>query len=499
MNKAMTNKEFEKKIQSLIEDITRETTIFPNDNKTLQRIRREKALNDIFFFAETYFPHYIKAKFGKPHKKMHRYTETNGCITAIAGFRGLGKTTFLSIIKPIWKALKGDCHFNAKIAKSVELAKERTEAIRIEFLHNKRLINDFGNQLAFSQGEETDFSIKKGCRFLALGYKSGIRGKLFGSFRPDYIDIDDLEDHQTYNEKIAQDKLKYVCEEAYGALYKGQGTLVWLGNLTHQKSALNLFKIKTEEENNPQHNFLLISADDGDFNPTWPENFSSHELKRICNAMGSIGYERHMRMNPIIEGVKFKARWFKYGLIPGQKEKIVTFCDPSLGEKSTSDYKAIITVGYSKQKYNLLDCFIRKTSIPIMIEYLYYIDASFDTTIYMESNFWQKVIWEFIPEIAKNKGYPLPVLAVENKINKSQRIEKLQPLFEWGWILFPAQKTKDLLILEDQLLGFPNYPADDGPDALAGAVSKIKESLNQGYNNYASLEKKQSPLLKQLF
>lgn len=92
----------------------------------------------------------------------------------------------------------------------------------------------------------------------------------------------------------------------------------------------------------------------------------------------------------------------------------------------------------------------------------------------MESNFWQQIIWQFIPNLAETEGYLLPVTGIENRIPKAQRIEALTPLFEWEWILFPAIPTADTKILQEQLLGYPDHPYDDGPDALAGALAQIK-------------------------
>ncbi len=476
----MTNKEFDKKIQTLIENIKKDTTSFLNDTSEIQRIRKDKAEKDLFFFAKTYFPHYIKAKFGEPHKIMHRETNIRGQITTIAGFRGLGKTTLLSIIKPLWLALTGKIHFNVKVAKNKELAMERTIAIRVELLYNKRILHDFGKQLPVSSQEEHDFTIKEGTRFLAIGYKTGIRGKIHISHRPDYIDIDDLEDHNSYNPKIAQDKLQFVTEEAYGALDKGKGFVVWLGNLTHQKSALNLFKKSTEDGKFTQRKMIIIKADDGKFNPTWKENYTKQDLKKIYNAMGKFGFERHMRMNPVVEGLKFKEEWFKYynrsELQNIKFERIVAYCDPSLGEKTTSDYKAIMTIGYFNKKYYLLDCYIRKASIIEMLEYLYSLHNKYNALLFMESNFWQKVIWDFIPKLGEKYNYLLPVQGVENKEKKEIRIERIQPIFEWGWILFLDEYSDDLQLLIDQILGFPAYPNDDGPDALAGAFMALKQA-----------------------
>jgi len=479
--KEMTKNQFDKNIQELIDSINTHAIPFANDTPALQRIRVDKSRKDMFYFAQTYFPHYIRSPFGAAHKEMHAQTSVKGQITAIAGFRGLGKTTLLAIIKPIWLALYGNIYFNVKVAKNKELAKERTLAIRCEFLYNGRLKADFGDQLPFTSGEEHDFVIKQGTRFLGVGYQEGIRGKIHNAHRPDYIDIDDLEDHHSFNPKIAQDKLQFVTEEAYGAFEKSNGCLVWLGNLTHQSSALNLF-FKSCTPDNPSRRFLIYKADDGHMNPTWPEHFTRDDLLQIYQAVGKFGYERHYRMNPLIEGLKFKEEWFRYydpnttphSSLLTPNSTIVAYCDPSLGDKSTSDYKAIITVTYCEKRYYLLDIYIRKASILDMLHYMYTLYNTYKCRLYMESNFWQKVVWEFIPQLSTQYKQLLPLSPVENREKKELRIESLQPLFEWGWILFPSQESDDLARLKDQLLGFPAYPNDDGPDALAGAISNLK-------------------------
>jgi predicted phage terminase large subunit-like protein len=488
MNKQITNKEFEKKLELLIRNIKKFSTILPNDKESKNK-RIAKAKKDFFFFAQTYFPHYIRCKSGKPHKIMHEETEKNGQITAVAGFRGLGKTTQLSVIKPIWKALKEEIFFNAKIAKSDEKAAERTAAIRAEFLFNERIKQDFGEQLT-SSSSISDFVIKAGCRFLALGYKTGIRGVIHMTHRPDYIDIDDLEDHQSFNERIAKEKLQFVTEEAYGALEDGLGYIIWLGNLTHQKSALNLLKKSTETGELTGRKMLIIKVDDGNFNPVWPEKHTKEQLIKIYHTIGRFGFERHFRMNPVVEGLKFKEAWFRYYSPEDIKnitfDKIVNYTDPSLGEKSTSDYKGSMTIGFYKKKYYLLECYLRRASITDMLKYLYMIHSKYNARLFMESNFWQKVLWDYIPPLAEIFGYLLPVSGVENREKKELRIERLEPYFEWGWLLFPIQKTAETQLLEDQLLGFPDFPYDDGGDALAGAVNALR--INSQPETYESVE-----------
>ena len=501
MTKKLTKKEFEKKVYELIQTIKDKTTSFPNDTVEKQIQRKKKALSDFFFFAQTYFPHYVDKPFGSFHKEMYSYTELERHIIAIAGPRAHGKTVLLAIIKPIWKALKEQKKFIVFVSDNEDLATERTIAIQVEFLHNKRIKQDFGEQLKFGQGEESDFVISAGCRFLALGYKQPIRGKLFGHYRPDYIVIDDFESHNSRNPKIARNKLDYVREEAFGALPQNTGIIIWLANLTHKDSAIAYFKKIVDEEKPKGLIFLLYKAILPNGEPLWKEGYTIQELNDMRDVMGNVGFERHMMMNPITEGVKFKAKWFKYYTLytnsyeenyillyensyeenlkdnfrkVSDVQRIVTYCDPSLGSKSSSDYKAIITLALAKKRYYILDAWIRKASILQMLEKLYQLDQTYTTRIYMESNFWQKILWDFIPELSEKYGYLLPVSGIENKQKKTERIEAITPFYEWGWIYHYTPKDEDIILLEEQLLGFPDHPNDDAPDALAGAIAQMK-------------------------
>lgn len=471
----MTPSVFDKKIAELVASIKLISRPFADTSPLAIAQRTDRALVDYEFFARTYFPHYITADFIQPHHQMLAASSLPHTITAVMGFRGLGKSVHLTIIRPLWLALRGDIHFYIAVSDNEELAKERTSAIAAEMQNNERLLGDFGELLSPAYSDY-DFLSRSAVRFLALGWQQPIRGKVNGCFPPDYIVIDDFESHRAINPAIARRKLQYVREEAFGALHNSGGAIVWLGNLTHSDSALAYFKTLCDEQpDNPQIKYLLYKVRNLDGSSVWPQQYSEADLQAIENAMGSLGFQRHMMMNPILEGVKFKYDWFRYySALPSAFDKIVTYCDPSLSAKPTADYKSIITLGLADKRYYLLDCHIRKVSLNAMLKYLYKTDRKFTTRIFMESNFWQQIIWQFIPNLAESEGYLLPVTGIENRLPKSQRIEALTPLFEWEWILFPQAQTPDTKLLEEQLLGYPDYPYDDGPDALAGAIAQLK-------------------------
>lgn len=474
---AVNARNYDALIEDLVSRIKASATPFADSDPISIARRSSQAMNDYEFFAKTYFPQHISKPFGTFHHEILAAARTPKTITAIAGPRAHGKTIHLAEIKPIWLMLRGDIHFFVVVAENEDLAKERTGSIAAELANNERLLMDFGASLSTVWADD-DYIVRNSCRVLALGYRQPIRGKVWGFYRPDYIVIDDFESHQATNIRIAREKKQYVREEAFGALPQDadSGVVIWLGNLTHADSALNLFKKDCDEDPaNQQIRFILRKAILEDGSPLWPEGFTLEDLHTIERAMGTIGFQRHYMMNPITEGIKFLTEWFRYyDTLPPSFEAIVSYCDPSLSAKATADFKAIITLGLAAQRYYVLDAWIRRASITSMLLYLYGLDQRYRTRIFMESVLWQKVLWEFIPPLSETQGYLLPVAGIENRLPKDQRIEAITPLFEWGWVLFPKNKTQDIIICEEQLLGFPGHPNDDGPDALAGAIDCLK-------------------------
>ena len=473
----LTEQQFDRELAKLVKNIRTKATIFPDNSPDDIRRRKEAGGKDIFAFAKTYFPHYIDKPFGKFHKELHEETEAANEIRGIAAPHKFGKSVLLAIIKPIWGALYEKYHFVPIVSESENSAVLRTEAIRYEFIYNRRIINDFGEQVKYVAGAESDFVTKTNCRFLARGYKQKIRGVLHGPYRPEYIIVDDFEDIHSRNPKIAREKLEYIREEAFTALAEG-GILVWLANLTSKTTAFYLLKkLLDESDQYLGIKVLIYKALDENQNPLWPEGgYTRAKLEQIKATIGRIGFQRRYQNEPIQEGIKIKAQWFRYyDQTPDKFDRIVVCCDPSWSKNKRN--KAIVALGYTakENRYYIIDVWIRKASINAMIRKLYDLDLNLKSALlFMEDNFMQNVLWDFIPPIAKEYGFPLPLSPYTSTVNKDLRIEKLEPLYENGNIFHPARKTEDLEMLEEQLTCYPDHTDNDGPDVLSTAIEKIK-------------------------
>lgn len=497
----MTRKDFDQKIRDLVRLIQEKTIVFPDDTADKQVERIARAKRDFIYFAQTYFPHYVSAEFANFHLEELARIEaaldsTLSQIIAEIWARGFGKTVLFGIILPIWAGLTRKSVFTVFSGKDQKLTRERTVSLKVELCWNGRLKWDFPDlAMKMEMGEETDFEVN-GLRYIALGYKQTIRGRIHGRHRPRLIIIDDLESHTDTNPEIAADKYRYVTEEAFGAFGPEGGLILWLGNLTNSSSALAAFveKCNAEPDNSYVH-YRIVRAEDEQGRSNWPAAYPDHVLAAKRQVMGKAGYDRHYMMKPGIDGDVFKESWlnfynpfaWKVGVAgaPGlgqnplpnweqlQAAPIVSYCDPSLGAGESNDYKAIATVAFWGGRYFILDCYLRKASILEMLAYQYELDRRFKTRQYMERNFWQSLIWQYLPQVAAEQGYMLGIQGIENRLKKEERILSLQPLFEWGHIYHCVQ-GRDWNLMQEQLTGFPRAGYDDGPDALAGGYRAVQ-------------------------
>jgi predicted phage terminase large subunit-like protein len=514
----MTRREFDERIKDLTKLITEQTIAFADDSalKKVERISRAKT--DLIYFAKTYFPHYIYSEFADFHVEelsdIQEALDTNQTsIVAEAWFRGSGKSSLLAVILPIWAGITKRSYFTIFSGADRELTRERTICAKLEFVYNGRLRYDYPDfGMDINHGEETDFEVN-GIRYLALGYKMAIKGKMHGRHRPRLIIIDDLESHLDTNPKIAEKKYMYVTEEAFGGFGPKGGLMLWLGNLTNSSSALHKFIERCKAEPNPYMRNRIVKALDDDGNSRWPQAYTKENLDAKKAVMGKAGFDRHYLMKPGIDGDIFKEDWLRFYNPFGQGSQnvkaiqdsgfniqlptldelrqapTISYCDPSLGANETNDYKSIVTVAMWSGMHWILDVFVRRCSILDMLDYMYELDTRFKTRHFMETNFWQRIILNFLPQKASEKGYILPICGVENRLKKEERILTLEPLFQWGHIV-SCVVGKDWNLLKEQLIGFPNAGNDDAPDALAGAVARFREIATA--NKYERVESRQT-------
>ena len=320
-------------------------------------------------------------------------------------------------------------------------------------------------------------------------------------------DIDD--DKECENPKLIRKSVRWIKSALIGTIsIKGDRRIIMVGNRIHKESILAHYVGDVHEGDpvRPGINQIKVFAlenprthkEDQSENgkPAWKERYSRRDLETVFEDMGYAMAQREFFHRLIEEGTKFKSEWLVYDKIPALKafQSIVTYCDPSFKEAVTNDFKAIVCVGYLQPKWYILDCWVRQASRSAMVSAHYDMAERLEgkakiVSHHIEANFTQDMmIQDYVLESTERR-YMLPINEdLRAKPKKEGRIESLTVYFEKGLIIINDElihdKTKfqDWQAFKDQLIGFPDAPHDDAPDAFEGAMFKIREAHSRDTN-----------------
>lgn len=492
----------------LKQQITRNTTLDP----TKKRERVERALEDFEYFKTTYFPHYFSLT-GQCDLHDHLDKDVfpkianskNGSKYATAAPRGHAKTTECNIAI-IWYILKESKHFILNIAASLELSELNIEAIKSELEFNENLKADFPEACGVGDVWKVgEFVTRNNIKVKGFGALQRIRGVKFGSFRPDLILIDDLENDININSRAQRDKQEAWLDEAITNLGDATGSMdtLYIGTILHKDSVLSR-KLKLAYWNPKLFQAFICFPKRKD--DLWQEYGQLY--KQIGEDSAHLFYLKHQSLmdegavvlwdaiaietlmrkwlenpkafakelqnNPLSDTQKFrreKITFYKRSQLPA---KLATFgwCDPA-GNKKRSDFCnfTILGVDYVNCVIYILESINRiiggKTIISEIIRLqLLYRCKKFG----VETNGGQFHLKNWLLTEAFNQGVQLPVKGVHNSRPKEERIEELELPIENGELLLHP----DQVILINQLEDFPEGDHDDAPDGLHGCYRLAK-------------------------
>lgn len=143
--------------------------------------------------------------------------------TAIAAPRGIGKTTTCSLVFPARKILSGQSHYVVMIGASLDMAIEMSENLKDVIFNTPEIVEVFGPEEGeeFSKkvwevkiGRKEDGTYSHICRILPLGPGGKIRGRKFGSRRPDLIILDDIENDKNVKSEMQRGDLTAWLQSA---------------------------------------------------------------------------------------------------------------------------------------------------------------------------------------------------------------------------------------------------------------------------------------------
>ena len=477
----ITELRFEREFSRLREQVRASVSPFGDRSPVGKAERRERASGDFSFFCETYLPHYFDCPPADFHREViglaqWRPDPRKGEVltpVVVAAPRGFAKSTLFSFAFPLWQALFERRHFIIIGSETKTLAADHVASLAAELAENPRITYDFGQQLAYAP-KQPDIVLACGCRILGRGAGQQMRGLKHRQHRPDLAVLDDIENDQGVRSPEQVKKvLNWVISTVYPAL-DPEGSLFIIGTLLSKKSALATMLLSLEPPY-PQWTRRLFRAIQDDGTSLWPAKHPLAILEATRERMGLAAFLKEKQNDPPDDSEFFQLEWirrYEFDQVP-EGLVVVGHYDPSTG---AGDFGAIITVGLDPREMNyyVLDAYIRKVSVT---EALKAALLRQQTTPYfrfgMETNGFQALALQILPELEREAGVTLPVVEIKSTTNKALRIESLSPLVQRGKLLFNLTQGDQRLLVQ-QLLSFPQGH-DDGPDALEGAISLLRQ------------------------
>lgn len=472
--------------QNVIKEVKKATPVDITETAQQKTKRKAELLAGWEKFMKYYFPNYASAEFAPFHKRIAKKVIENPVIMIVNMIaRDHAKTTFMQMLV-IYLICRGEIRNLIWVSKTETAAIEMLRVIRLQLENNGRLINDFGEFKTFGSWEDHKFVTRSGVSCRALGKGQSPRGAKEEEARPDCIVIDDWDDdEECRNEKRLDDTYEWGMGALFGAFdIKGNKRFIVNNNKIAKNSlTARVAKIADHVE--------VVNIYDKDGNPSW-NRYTKAECEYMINKMGTLIAQKEYFNNPITQGKIFKNDWLQYKKLPklSQYKHLVAYLDPSFSDRKNSDHKALILVGLLGGQYHIIKAYCGVASIAEMVLWHYDLDQYLKlhqatAKFYMEEVFMQRLLYKDFEEGAKKQGYPIPVQGdTRKKPDKDSRISATSGYFERGQAFFnEAEKNNhhmQRLVEQFQLFDAGKTGIKkDGPDAVEGAIHKLKELIYQ--------------------
>lgn len=527
---SLSRKDFLRELENLAETqrqlIEAECSSFSTDDEARQeRIKRVK--NDFRFFAQTYFPHYVKGDASAFHE--YAFERFPACIDAVNGTkevtaapRGEAKSTIITQLLTLWCVITGRKHFIGIIMDSMDQAEQMLGAIKVELESNPRLASDFPKQTGAGRVWQVGEIVTANNRKIkAAGSGKKLRGWRFGPHRPDLVLLDDIENDENVAKKEQRDKLEAWLKKAVLKLGPPDGSMdvFYLGTVLHYDSVLNrtlrsptwhsrVFKaiIKWPDRMDLWEKWEEVLNNEGEEAAdtfysrrkklmtagsvvSWPTVRPLMMLMKIradghhefnCEMQNDPTNSEHAPFKDITFWVQPVRDWIFYGSL-----------DPSLGKRNKSrDPSAILVGGFDRNSgiLDVVEANICRRVPDKIIEDLIAMQSEYRCLAWaVETVQFQEFLYTELVKRSAKRGVPVPAVPVTPNTDKDLRIESIQPHVTNGLIRLHHNQ----FVLREQLGFWPEADHDDGPDALemlwtlavsgAGGIPRVLSKRRRSY------------------
>ncbi|NOZ81262.1 MAG: phage terminase large subunit [DPANN group archaeon] len=523
MARSQKERKFDREIEALRALILSKAKPF-RESREAQRERVGRAAMDLDYFGRTYFPHYIEA----PGSALHEYICTRypemiiqametgiGDREADAAPRGNAKSTWTTLVLPLWCAAYRYRTFSLIVSETAAQSEDFIQFIKAELETNERLKQDFPDLCGEGPiWRASTIITRNGVKIRGVGAGQKLRGMRHGSRRPDLVICDDLENDEAVESPEQRKKLEKWFFKALMKIGQKDTVYIVIGTILHYDSLLqNLLRKpgwkgrkfksvlkfsqsrlwdrweeiftdltvgKEEAEARADEFFEAHRAEmlEG-AEVLWPEVEDYYYLMKMRIAEGPAYFDSEKQNEPINpEDCLFQEEWFQFWddedvNLEGVPHAGVV--DPSMGKKGKRRDPSAIVGGRYKNGILYLDIADIEKRHPdrIINDILTYHERDPFDQFGVESIQFQEFFKDTLEKEAHRRGLTLNVVELRPNTDKFLRIQTLQPWIKNGWIRF----RRNMRALLEQLRHYPMADHDDGPDALEQLKSMIEAGL----------------------
>lgn len=482
-------------------------------------------------FAVVMLPHHTQG----PLSKMHRYMYQNysqkmhtGAREALIAPRGSAKSTGNTLVFPLFAVCYGEYHHMIIASDTADQAEDYLSDIKTELETNEAIDMLFPEVHGAGKVWRMDRIITKNDMFLrAIGSGGRVRGRRYGSYRPDCIILDDVENKQMIeSETLRKGLLTWFDQDLVKVGSRAQDVDIFVvGTIIHQEALLNQLmtapkyaswhvrKFQSIERwsratplwqhwkriYNDRHNLLreqeamrfFCQYQDEMLVGTqimWENWDSYYRLMEEVAKDGELAFYKEKQNIPINPSDQtFKRDKINFYQEEEWNEKIdpaqcvwVGYLDSALGKKKTKNgdnYAVTIMAKHIPTGYAYVRYFHRKrAAISVQIDELVNLLQQYPylKKLGIESNTFQVMIKDKLQEKLLERGITCKLVEVYHGTDKTSRIEGLEPFISNGTI-----RLKDDGSHEDLLLEMDWFPVgkDDGLDSLESCFSLISQNI----------------------
>jgi hypothetical protein len=471
------------------------TAVSVRESPEVKGARIARLLADYNAFTHYYFPHYAQSH-GKPtdcawfHVQLAEAMRDHPRFYGQAEWpRAHAKTTHLAIILPMWLKAQGLFHTYLVVGKSFEKAADSLTDLQNELAANERYASDFGEQYNPAEWKEGQFVTRDGTSFHAFGLKQSTRGLRNRQYRPDYIVVDDIDDEEWMNNPVRVTGYMRKIESAiYGTMDMGRGRFLVSGNRIHPDAIVARFARKAEKVKDYYYSQVraIMQNEAGERVPAWPEKYTLEEIELTMARMDPRMAAQEYMNQPEYGGGSFQERHIKWAAQPVERaaDSRIIYIDPSYKPSKLGDFKAAVVVSRVGQTFHVHRVFCRRCDLRVLIAWCYALAGEYQKLghswpVYIEGELQQQLLLREFDAYGKEVGQAMRVTPdLRKKPNKHRRIAEMARYFEQGQVTLELREREnpDMEELVRQLLSFSGARnlADDGPDALEGALYKVQ-------------------------